>query len=289
LALLLAGGVVPAEADSLFYVVTDSKSVTTNNSNIEGSVEMVYNTTNGSTTTTTNFGASLTNSGSPNTLGLTSSSDQTSATTGAFTSASYASASLFTGLLRASVSNSGNGPNASSTAQFFDTLTFSIPGATSSTVTDVGVHYVVHGLFDDTGSVDLPLQFGGGLVDPQWIGVQAPSFHFNVGWLSETVNQLDTQDFDFTGIIAVTGANPVVDINASINLVCAGVVSCSTDFSHTGTVSLALPTGVTYTSASGVFLQGAQSPVPEPSTFVLLGLSLAGISIGSVRRKRRSS
>jgi hypothetical protein len=285
---MLAGGVVPAEADILYYVITDSKSTTTNNSNVVGSVEMIYNTTNGSTTNTTNIGnPTLTNSGSPNTLGLKASFDQTSAATGAFSSASYAAADLSTGLLKASVSNMGNGPTATSDASFFDTLAFSIPGAAPSQVTDLGVHYVVHGLFDtNRGSVDLPLLFGSAEVDPQWFATQAPAFHANFGWTSETVNQLDTQDFDFTGFIAVTGANPVVSLSAALNLGCSGVVSCNTDFSHTGTVGLVLPSGVTYQSASGVFLTAGQaSPVPEPSSIVLLGLSLAGIGIGFVRRR----
>jgi hypothetical protein len=287
LALLLTGAVVPANATAItgYYVITDSKSVATNNVDTEGSVEMVYNTTNGSTTSITNIGATLTNSGSPNVLGLTSSFDQTSAAVGTFTSASYAAADLSTGWLKASVSNVGDGPFSSSQAAFSDTLTFAIPGATSTTVTDVGIHYVVHGSFDtDRGSVDLPLLFGSAQVDPQWFATQAPSFHFNFGWVSETVNTLDTQDFDFTGFIAVTGANPVVQLSAALNLDCSGIVSCDTDFSHTGTISLVLPGGTTYSSASGVFLTNqSTSAAPEPGTLFLLGLGLAGIALARNR------
>jgi hypothetical protein len=289
LALLFAGAVVPAHAAALFYVITDSLSVTTDNVATEGTVERTYNTLAGSNLSIANFGATLTNDGSPNVLGLTSSFDQTSAATGAFSAASFAAADLSTGLLRASVSNVGNGPHGGAQAVFSDTLTFTIPGATDSTITDVGIHYVVHGLFDtDRGSVDLPLLFGSAEVDPQWFSIQAPSFHSNFGWASETVNQLDTQNFDFTGFIAVTGANPVVQFSAAINLDCSGIVSCNTDFSHTGAVTLNLPSGVTFSSASGVFLTAApQAGVPEPTTLVLFGLGLAGI--GLARRKRTAS
>lgn len=57
----------------------------------------------------------------------------------------------------------------------------------------------------------------------------------------------------------------------------------TTDFSHTGTLSLTLPEGVTYTSRSGSFLSQVAT-VPEPSTLALLGISLAGLGFG--RRKK---
>lgn len=50
------------------------------------------------------------------------------------------------------------------------------------------------------------------------------------------------------------------------------------DFSHTATMMFELPPGLTFTSASGVFL----SPVPEPMTAALFAL---GVGVLCVRRK----
>jgi hypothetical protein len=190
------------------------------------------------------------------------------------------------------VSTGGNGPTATSNAAFFDTLTFNIPNATDSTVTNLGIHWVVDGTYafqgDGNISVDLPVLFGSAEIDPTWSTSQAPTFHFDFGWVSESVNALDTQNFDFLGFIQVTGAHPSVAVRGAINLACGTTIICNDDFSHTGTIGLVLPSDVTYTSASGVFLStGQASPVPEPSSFVLLGLSLAGI--GFVRRRLKAT
>ena len=55
------------------------------------------------------------------------------------------------------------------------------------------------------------------------------------------------------------------------------------DLSHTATMSLSLPAGLTYTSDSGVFLI---TSVPEPSSFWQIGVGLAviGAAIGGKRR-----
>ncbi len=57
----------------------------------------------------------------------------------------------------------------------------------------------------------------------------------------------------------------------------------STDYSHTVSLSLAAPTGVTLTSASGV-LPGTSSAVPEPGSVVLLGSALGALALWSRRK-----
>jgi hypothetical protein len=53
------------------------------------------------------------------------------------------------------------------------------------------------------------------------------------------------------------------------------------DYSNTGQVSLILPAGVTFTSASGQFLS-----TPEPSAWPVLGLCLAALVLVSRKRLR---
>lgn len=59
------------------------------------------------------------------------------------------------------------------------------------------------------------------------------------------------------------------------------------DFSNTSTIDLILPKGVTFTSASGVFLTG-QAAIPEPASWAMLivGFGLAGTAL---RRRARGA
>jgi hypothetical protein len=58
-------------------------------------------------------------------------------------------------------------------------------------------------------------------------------------------------------------------------------VRAQADFGHTATLSMALPAGYSFTSASGLLLTAA--PVPEPST---LGLTAMGLVALQLRRRR---
>jgi hypothetical protein len=78
-------------------------------------------------------------------------------------------------------------------------------------------------------------------------------------------------------------------VRGTLNLDCRGASSC--DFGHTGTFGFgALPTGVSFGSASGVFLTQSATPagVPEPATWMtmILGFGLIG---GMVRRRQRQA
>ncbi len=58
------------------------------------------------------------------------------------------------------------------------------------------------------------------------------------------------------------------------------------NFLNTGALSLNTG-GLDFTSASGQFLTSTSSEVPEPFTGVLLGLGLASLLAGCLRRKRQ--
>lgn len=68
-------------------------------------------------------------------------------------------------------------------------------------------------------------------------------------------------------------------------LLSADANGATVDYSHTATLSLTVPVGVTYTSDSGVFLSGGPiSAIPEPANWALMigGFVLAG---GALRRR----
>lgn len=82
----------------------------------------------------------------------------------------------------------------------------------------------------------------------------------------------------FHGVYAIPAGVSTDSLNAYLQLDCA-MSTC--DFSHTGALSIGpLPTGVTFTSGSGVLLSAA---VPEPGTWALL---LCGAALMGLRRKR---
>jgi MYXO-CTERM domain-containing protein len=292
LAALLPAAAVPASASQLFYVLTDALSHASNSSTIIGSAEQIYNTNAGATANLTNIGgATLTNLGTANILGLTAGFAQTSAAAGDSSSASaYAAADLAAGTLKAAAANGGNS-GATSTAQFDDTLTFNVPGASVQNPGFIGISFVLHGVesagVNGTISEEASILFGSAQVDAQWSSSQVPFLKTNIGWATENVIQLDKGNFLFTGTIAVTNPNPVETITESLILSCAVSDGCSEDYSHTATTSLMLAQGTGYTSASGVFLSAPVTATPEPSTFApgLLGLGVAGVVW--TRRRRR--
>jgi hypothetical protein len=288
-ALLLAGAAGPASADSLFYVLTDSQSAAGNPSNNNsGDIENVYNSTAGATQSLENFGFAYTVSGSPNVLGLTSSFDQTSANAGGpgdNFSSSFAAADLAAGIVRADANSPTGDAEAGANAEVYDTLTFNIPGATSSTTTLLAVGLTLDGSFNGNGTVETKLLFGSADAETEWGLNFPPAFSRLLGWASDSYS-ISTSDYTFQGTIAVQGANPVVQIYFQLLLSCDSFSVCSEQYQDTGALSLSLPSNVTYTSASGVFLT---SSAPEPSTLVPAGLSLAGLLWGVARRRKTLS
>ena len=110
----------------------------------------------------------------------------------------------------------------------------------------------------------------------------------NGGWVSNNISSESPNSFIFTGTYALTGSSDTLPIQLELDLQCQADASC--DLSHTGAITLSLPSNVTFTSASGVFLtQQPASTAPEPAYTFILGAALLGIGALARRRFRRAS
>lgn len=90
--------------------------------------------------------------------------------------------------------------------------------------------------------------------------------------------------FNFTGVFDVTNGEYTPFYMSFEIDPCGYGLTC--DFQDTDQVSLALPTGVSYTSDSGVFLSSPATAVPEPSTSVMTLLGFAGLGYAGYRRAK---
>ncbi len=76
-------------------------------------------------------------------------------------------------------------------------------------------------------------------------------------------------------------------VQENLNAQCGGGDIC--DYSHTARLTFTLPTNVSFTSDSGVFLSdGAVAAVPEPETGALMLAGLAALG-WTVRRRSAAS
>lgn len=300
LAILLAGATC-IQAASLFYVATSSTSGAPSTGD---NASATYNTSTGASfqTSIPQAGGTATATGTSNVTGLTSSFDQTSATGfgvltpfPALDASSYTAADLSAGSVKSLVSGnegvSANGAVAfgsgSAVAEIFDTLTFHVAGATNSTVTDIVINTSLDGsagLNGKDGGIDVvyTLLIPNGDVQFNYNTSNNPAVAVNqFGWVSETVASATPSSFIFQGVTSGQGASFVINLDLKLNVFCQGA-DC--DYSHTGLIDLSLPAGVTYTSASGVFLS---SSVPEPASWAM---TIGGIMLlACLAVKRRNS
>jgi hypothetical protein len=101
-----------------------------------------------------------------------------------------------------------------------------------------------------------------------------------------------TNPLTFAVNVSLNGQNPTIEFAANLNIVTATDLgqSFTADYSHTATISLAAPNGVTVASSSGVFPGTVPlSSVPEPGSLslALAGLASAGVC-GIARRRLRN-
>lgn len=227
----------------------------------------------------------------------------------ASTTVDLASASLH---MSASVSdtNPGSADGTGSRASFSDTLHFAVAGAAADTRTTIGVSFTIDGTMSTTNQYGASeffgaLNFGGSnaqfylgnfgnsATNPgQTTGTFStyPAGFDNGVWTSNADYTVNT----FTGTYTLIGATEDVSTLLSATLNCSGGQGGGASCNYgSAAISFQLPSDVSYTSASGVFLTAGTTggggtiaaPVPEPQTWALMigGLGLIG---GTLRRRR---
>lgn len=197
---------------------------------------------------------------------------------------SFASASLGLGTLGAYDSGSATGGSNRASSALNDTVHFHISDASSAPIT-VNVH--VNGTESGTGIFINNFQLSSvGFLSFQMDNQGDPG-NFAVlsdpGWGGGAFTNTSQGGFNYSGTITVTNGE-ALGITAALSLACVSAETC--DFSHTATLSFNLPSDVTFTSDSGVFLTQTASGVPEPATFALMGTVLVALGVFRKRRIR---
>ncbi len=199
----------------------------------------------------------------------------------------------------------GGGGSTGSAAGLQDTLHFAVAGAGADTHTTIGVTFTIDGTMatspDGQGEFFGGLAFGGhsAQFDLGNFGNSATNPSQTVGTFSTSPAGFDNgvwtsnSDFTenvFTGTFTLIGSSEDVFTSLSANLNCSAGVGGGTtcDYGNVA-ISLQLPSDVSFTSDSGVFLNGGAitAPVPEPQTWALMvgGLALMGCAISRRRRQ----
>jgi hypothetical protein len=201
-------------------------------------------------------------------------------------------------------------------ADFYDTLTFHVAGASASTVTDITMTFNIDGSATSTRLATYGGQFMGmnytlalGGTDfnqnGRWApttggtGVQGPvpvytgPISANDGGGNLTLVSIDQiadtpDDTRLRVTYQLTGSSITAGIFDGLSLGCLDGVSC--DWLNTSAIAFQLPTGVTLTSASGVFLT-ASAGVPEAASWALMlvGFGLMGAALRARLISTRSS
>lgn len=188
------------------------------------------------------------------------------ATASASASADFASGSIGAAAVATADDQFVFGGVANASAGLFDTLYFDVPGAPSGTVTDIGVTFMVHG----TGFG----YFGSSLETSEGDAVG-----FSIGPGSPLLPLDGT--YTYSGELPLIGEDPTATLELGIMLSCSG--KCAADFADTSGVSLELPAGVAFTSASGLLLTQPLAEVREPDALALFGGAVAGFVVLSRR------
>jgi hypothetical protein len=218
--------------------------------------------------------------------------------TGTNSGSAEASVDLGAGTVRAKAgsSNTFNG-SGSANAELYEDLTFAVAGGGSGQVTFLSHLDGSIGSFTTANSLSgLSYNINLGTSGFSYVSQGSQSgFTFGTnglggssppaGWDSYSFTNVTPTGFDFSGVFTVSDGE-ARSLAQRLYLICQEGVSC--DFSHTGSVGFLLPEGISFTSASGVFLVPPTGGVPEPASWAML-ISGFGLVGAAARRRRRSA
>lgn len=194
---------------------------------------------------------------------------------------------------------------AQATAGFYDTLKFSVAGASEYTNTPIKIIYSVHGnlsgpgrsIMESTFSVaqngGQPIMIGDYSADamvgsPLERNVR-PSSKYSFGWSSfEESYSADRYTTALT--YDLFGVDPILSVASYLSVATYG--NAEANFGNTSSLHFILPENVSFTSESGVFLNDAGAlptevaAVPEPATWAMMivGFGLVGAAIRARRQ-----
>ena len=185
-----------------------------------------------------------------------------------------------------------------------DTIFFNIANASASTTTDILLRLAVSGTLQSVGggaSADYRLFAGtGNLLLQRSLGSNPGTPEvFNLTQTGFTSFEHYTEN-NTTFILAglrLTGAAQRLELSSSLTVAAqashfanSNPASASARFGNTAVFNFDLPSNVTFTSASGVFLSAASpvGAVPEPSTWAMMLLGFGAIGF-AMRRSRKNN
>lgn len=197
---------------------------------------------------------------------------------------------------------------AATSAEFIDTLNFVIAGADTLTVTNIIIKFQLDGglfapdaplgtpgLGTRRSSVDDQFSFGNANARVSF-GLNGANASYNSpatltqsvsqnGWVGYSWDSISPGLTQFTGVYALNGMTQTLGIRNYLSAFAASIGSFA--YGSTSSLDFVLPSNVTFTSSSGVFLAGNQvGGVPEPASWAML---LIGFGVIGTAMRRRST
>jgi hypothetical protein len=218
------------------------------------------------------------------------------AVSGTASGSSTASADLSTGFVKATANSDTYQSVGRGFAELNEDVTFSVAGGGSKQITVISHLDGLIGTFANSFSqsaLSYILNFGTtsnviytsvGSQSGFTFSVAGASSTTPVGWDSYSLANVTATGFDFIGLLTVSDGE-MRAVRQQLFLNCQEGVNC--DYSRTGSIALQLPSGVSFTSGSGVFLKSTLAgAVPEPVSWAMF---VTGFGLtGSVVRRRKA-